>query len=149
MIFAIIFEISLLAINSFMKKIFLLAALAFGLSIKAQIITTVIGDTTMGNSGNGAPATAAHLNNPVQTSIDVAGNIYIGDQNNYNVRKVDPAGNISTIAGTGVAGYSGDGGPALSAQPGGPVAAMIGRHGDLYIVDYNNNVIAFSLIRLF
>ena len=69
------------------------------------------------------------------------GNLYIADNNNNVIRKVNSSGIISTIAGNNTSGYSGDGGPALSAQLGGPVDARIGFHNDLYIVDYNNNVI--------
>lgn len=124
-----------------MKKLLTLCALAFGIAVKAQIITTVIGDTTIGNSGDGGPASAAHLNNPIQASMDAAGNMYIADQNNFNIRMVDTAGIITTIAGTGIQGYTGDGGPATLAQFGGPAGVVPDGKGNLYIVDYNNIVV--------
>jgi uncharacterized protein (TIGR03437 family) len=85
------------------------------------VITTVIGGETTGYSGDGGPASQALLNQPLQIAFDGAGNLYILECGGISVctqpriRKVDTKGIITTIAGTGVAGFSGDGGPALSA----------------------------------
>jgi trimeric autotransporter adhesin len=91
------------------------------LSLHAQIVSTVAG----GLVGDGGPATSAALSFAQYAAVDGAGNIYIGDTYHCRIRKVDIHGNISTIAGTGICGYSGDGGLATHAQifwPGGIVA---------------------------
>lgn len=82
----------------------------------AGTISTVAGNGSVGFSGDGGPATSAELNAPFGVAVDTAGNLYIADTGNYRIRKVTPAGTISTIAGTGVPGFSGDGGRALSAK---------------------------------
>jgi trimeric autotransporter adhesin len=94
-----------------------------------------------GFGGDGGPATQAKLNKPNGVARDKAGNIYIADTNNCRVRQVNTAGNISTFAGTGVCGYSGDGGAASSAQLNVPVGIFVDKKGNLYIADQNNNVI--------
>ena len=95
----------------------------------------------IGYIGDGGPATAARLANPVGIVGDSAGNIYIADQSNNVIRKVDPSGVISTFAGTGAAGYSGDGGPAASAQLNQPTWVALDSAGDLLVADSSNNVI--------
>src|SRR5438874_166474 len=84
------------------------------------IITTVAGDGIAGYSGDGGPAIFAMLNSPRGLSLDFRGNLYIADTSNHVVRKVDTACIISTFAGTGVQGFSGDGGPATLAKVGNP-----------------------------
>ncbi len=87
-----------------------------------------------------APATAAEFNTPVGVAFDSAGNLYIGDNSNSRVRKVNAAtGIVTTVAGTGVAGYSGDGGAATSAQLNGPEVVALDSAGNLYIAEYYNN----------
>lgn len=78
-------------------------------------ITTVAGTSTGGYSGDGGPATSAQLNVPIGVSIDGAGSLFISDAGNVRVRKVDSSGTITTFAGNGEYGYSGDGGPATEA----------------------------------
>jgi len=79
-------------------------------AITPGIITTAAGNGTLGYSGDGGPATLREVNSPVGVAVDNAGNLYIGDYANSRVRKVNVAtGTITTVAGTGVAGYSGDG----------------------------------------
>jgi sugar lactone lactonase YvrE len=80
-------------------------------------ITTIAGIGLSGGfSGDGGPATAALFRNPGGLAFDHAGNLYVMDQNNHRIRKVDPSGIVTTVAGTGTAGYSGDGGPATAAK---------------------------------
>ncbi|MFI5140720.1 MAG: T9SS type A sorting domain-containing protein [Bacteroidia bacterium] len=124
-----------------MKKLLTLLVLVSSIAIKAQIITLFAGDTSMGYAGDGGAATLAKLNNPTQASFDAAGNLYIADQNNRCVRMVNTAGIITTIAGTGVQGYTGDGGQATAALLGGPTGVTPDGLGNLYVADYNNNVI--------
>ncbi len=106
--------------------------------VSAGIISTVAGTGVAGYSGDGGQATSAQLNNPYGIAVDAQGNLYIADLGNNRVRKVTTAGVISTVAGTGVAGYSGDGGQATSAQLKTPIAVAVDAQGSLYIADYGN-----------
>jgi sugar lactone lactonase YvrE len=80
------------------------------------VITTVAGTGTSGFSGDGGPATSARLDAPVYVEVDGKGNLYIADLHNHRIRRVDSKGIITTFAGTGQAGFSGDGGPATKAR---------------------------------
>ena len=91
-----------------------------------------------GFSGDGGPATSAQLNSPRGLAVDAQGNVYIADAGNNRVRKVSLGGTITTIAGTGKRGFSGDGGPATSAQLSVPVEVAVDRKGNVYIVDAYN-----------
>jgi sugar lactone lactonase YvrE len=102
-------------------------------------IGTFAGTGVSGYTGDGGPATSAELNSPYGVSLDASGNVYIADTLNSVIRKVDPIGKITTIAGTGTNGYSGDGGPATSAGLWAPYRAAADRAGNVYIADYNNN----------
>lgn len=102
------------------------------------IITTVAGTGVVGFSGDGGPATAARLNFPAETEVDAAGNLYIADQLNDRVRKVNTSGIITTVVGTGVAGFSGDGGPATAARLHEPIDLIFDGSGNLYIADHDN-----------
>ena len=82
-----------------------------------HIITTVAGNGVMAYTGDGGPATDASIHFPHGVCCDAAGNLYIADYGNDVVRMVSPTGIISTFAGTGTLGYSGDGGPATAASP--------------------------------
>lgn len=103
--------------------------------IRDGIITTVAGTGQTGFSGDGGPATSARLNFPTGLSVDSAGNLYFADANNAVVRMVDTAGVISTVAGNGSPGYSGDGGAATRAELSWPVAVSVDSAGDLLVAD--------------
>jgi Bacterial Ig-like domain (group 3)/RTX calcium-binding nonapeptide repeat (4 copies)/NHL repeat len=105
------------------------------------IITTIAGNGTSGYSGDGGLATAAQLFRPSGIAVDGAGDLFIADGLSHVVRKVDAQGIITTIAGDGTAGYSGDGGPATSAQLDDPNGIAVDAYGDLFIADYNDNVV--------
>ena len=100
------------------------------------VISRIVGTGTAGYNGDGGLAINAELNTTSEVVLDSAGNIYIADAGNYVVRKVDALTNlISTIAGSGVAGYSGDGGAATSARLNGARGLCVDKHGNLYIGD--------------
>ena len=101
------------------------------------IISTVAGTGTAGYNGDGILATAAQLNNPNEVSFDASGNLYIADWFNNRVRKINMStGIISTIAGTGTAGYNGDGIAATTAQINGPCGIIFDNAGNIYIAEY-------------
>lgn len=102
------------------------------------IITTVAGNGLKGYSGDGGPAIAARLYYPVGVATDVSGNLYIVDEDNNCIRKVDAQGIISTVAGNGILGFSGDGGAAINAELNVPAALAIDTMGDMFIADRNN-----------
>ena len=98
------------------------------------IITTAAGNGTRGYSGDGGPASSAQINNRFGgVAADAGGNLYIADFDSARIRKISATGIISTVAGNGVAGYSGDGGPATGAQLNGPICVAVDRAGNLYI----------------
>jgi hypothetical protein len=103
------------------------------------VISTVAGTGIGGYSGDGGQATAAKVNTPTDVTFDAAGNMYIGDFSNARVRKVNTSGVISTIAGTGAAGYSGDGGLATAAEINHPYGVATDRQGNLFISDDIDN----------
>jgi hypothetical protein len=111
-------------------------------SSSASFIYTIAGDGFFGYSGDGGPATAADVNAPAATVLDSAGNLYIADSNNHVIRKVAAGtGIITTVAGNGTWGYSGDNGPATSAQLDFPMGVALDSAGNLYIADTYNSVI--------
>jgi sugar lactone lactonase YvrE len=105
----------------------------------AGIISTVAGTGTPGFSGDGGPATSAQLNQPTGVAVDAGGTLYVGDRGNQRVRAISPAGIIRTVAGTGTAGYGGDGGPATSAQLRTPIGLAVDAGGTVYVADQSNN----------
>ena len=117
----------------------------------AGVISTVAGSGEAGVlgggfSGDGGPATAARLSSPSGVALDGAGNLFIADKGNHRIRKVDAAGTISTIAGSGETGiyrggFSGDGGPATSARLSSPSGVALDGAGDLFIADTGNDLV--------
>lgn len=101
-------------------------------------ITTVAGTGGASSSGDGGPAVAAELNNPGSLAFDSAGNLYVGEYAGRRVRKIDALGLITTVAGTGAAAYSGDGGPAIAAAFNTPASVAFDSLGRLYISDTYN-----------
>ena len=104
------------------------------------VITTVAGNGTYGFSGDNGPATSARLWNPTSVAVDSTGNLYIADSTNYRIRKVSN-GVITTVAGNGSLGFSGDNGPATSAQLSKNQDVAVDSAGNLYIADTGNNCI--------
>jgi sugar lactone lactonase YvrE len=110
------------------------------LDLKTQRTTTVAGNGEKGYRGDGGPATDASLNMPHEIQFDAGRNLYIAERDNHVVRRVDAkTGIISTFAGTGVPGFSGDGGPAAQAQLRQPHSIAIDRQGRLLICDIGNH----------
>ena len=106
----------------------------------AGLVTIVAGSGVQGYAGDGGPALAAQLDCPAGLAVDAAGNLYIADTHNHRVRRVDGAtGNIVTVAGTGRAGFTGDGGTATAARLDLPTALALDGTGNLYIADTNNH----------
>ncbi len=105
-------------------------------------ISTIAGTGVEGYTGDGGPALEATFNKPHELRFDGAGNLYIVDMVNHAVRRIEmKTGIITTLAGTGKAGYSGDGGPAKEAQFKQPHSIQFGAEGDLFVCDIGNHVI--------
>jgi uncharacterized protein (TIGR03437 family) len=102
------------------------------------IISTVAGTVKTGFNGDNQPATSASLTDPEGIAVDVAGNLYIADSSNQRIRKVSPQGMITTIAGTGLQGFSGDGGPGPLAQFSHPTDVSVDNLGNVYVADSGN-----------
>jgi sugar lactone lactonase YvrE len=103
------------------------------------LISTVAGNGSFAFSGDGGPASGASLNGPTGLAIDTSNNLFIVDNGNNRIRRVDLAsGIITTIAGNGTAGFSGDGGPATSASLNGPISVTLAG-SNLFITDIGNN----------
>jgi YD repeat-containing protein len=103
------------------------------------IITTVAGSGVEGFGGDGSPAISARLDEPHSVVADAAGNLYIADTDNHRIRKVSPDGTITTVAGTSIPGFSGDGGLANSAQLNLPAGVAVDEQGNLFIADLGNH----------
>jgi sugar lactone lactonase YvrE len=123
-----------------MRKILSLSVCILVLySVKAQLIVTSIAGTGIASySGDGGPAINARINNPYGICVDKEGNLLFTDTDNNRVRKISKDGIITTIAGTGIAGYSGDGGQATAAQLLGPIDVALDNLGNIYIADGQN-----------
>lgn len=110
------------------------------LDLKTQRISTVVGTGRKGYSGDGGPALIATLNEPYEVAFDRSGNMYFAEMQNHVVRRVDRKTRIvSTVAGTGAAGFAGDGGPAAKAQLRQPHSIAFDPQGRLLICDIGNH----------
>jgi len=105
----------------------------------AGIVTTFAGNGTQGDSGDNGPAIAAELSYPSGVAVDADGNVYISS--GFRVRMVSPSGVITTFAGNGTQGYSGDNGPSTSAELDLPLSMTLDSAGNLYFVDFYNNCV--------
>lgn len=105
------------------------------------IIRTYAGTGASGFSGDGSAATAAMLQSPMGITVDASGDVYVADEANNRIRKISSSGVITTVAGTGSAGFSGNGGAAISAQLNAPTSVAFDGSGSVYIADRGNNVI--------
>jgi DNA-binding beta-propeller fold protein YncE len=127
---------------------FFLSTIAFSLAIFAVEpgtsilngrMSTVVGMGEAGYSGDDGPAADARLNNPFDVAFDLSGNLFLSDTFNHCVRRVDAkTGRITTVAGTGSKGFSGDGGPATKAQMNEPYGIVLDKAANLYITDRLN-----------
>ena len=110
------------------------------IDVASHLITTAAGTGVAGNTGDNGPATSARLHHPNGVAMDSAGNLFIADYLNHVIRRVDAATQlITTVAGNGVRGYSGDGGPATSASLNLAEAVALDRSGNIYIADLFNH----------
>ncbi len=118
-------------------------SICFGSIVFSQVtpctVATIAGPASL-FAGDGGPATSASFSFVGRFRFDQAGNLFIPDTGNNRIRKVSPNGTVTTIAGTGVAGFSGDGGPATSAELYLPVAVSPDNQGNLYIADGDNRI---------
>ncbi|MFA9271710.1 MAG: NHL repeat-containing protein [Baekduiaceae bacterium] len=110
-------------------------------AVEAPTISTVAGTGASGVSGDGGPATDAALMFPLDVAVEADGSVLIADSNSTRLRRVSPAGVISTVAGTGASGYSGDGGPATSAQLSYPSSVAVAPDGSIVFVDAFNRCV--------
>jgi streptogramin lyase len=111
------------------------------MTVSARDIRTFAGTGVKGFSGDGGPADKAQVNNPFGIARGPDGSMYICDTDNHRVRKVTKDGMITTVAGTGTKGYSGDGGPALAAQLNEPYEVRFDAAGNLFFVERMNHVV--------
>ena len=122
--------------HPFLLKISIIASLTFiSLHSFSQVITTLAGNGLQGSAGDGGAATSAALSNAQGVAVDAAGNVYIADGGNYKIRKVSTTGIITTIAGTGIAGFSGDGGQATAANINTPFGIVVDASGNVIFSD--------------
>ena len=103
------------------------------------VITAVAGTGASGSSGDGGRANRALLRDPVSLAMDPSGNLYVADPEDNKIRRIAPDGTISTFAGTGIQGFSGDGGPAAAAELSSPSAVAVDPYGGMVIADTGNN----------
>ena len=125
--------------RAFLPLAFLLVAAVAPL--KADEVKTLAGTGAAGFSGDGGPAAAAQLNNPFGIARGPDGALYVCDMSNHRVRRVGSDGVITTVAGSGRAGYAGDGGPATAADLNEPYEVRFGPRGDMYFVEMMNHVV--------
>jgi sugar lactone lactonase YvrE len=110
-----------------------------GTNLPNDIITTVAGNGSSGYSGDNDVATNASLDSPTGIAVDASGNLFVADASNQRIRKVNTSGTITTVAGKGIYGYSGDNGLATNASLALPFGVAVNASGNLFIADANNN----------
>ncbi len=121
---------------------FIVVLLVLSINTKCQIINTIAGTGVVANTGDGGPASAAALNYPSGITFDLDGNLYIAMGNSgHRIRKISPVGIITTIVGTGSAGYSGDGGLATNALMKNPQDVAVDTAGNIFIAETQSHVI--------
>src|ERR1700724_2389552 len=109
---------------------------------QSWVITTAVGTGERGFGGDGGPAARALLNGPFDVDFDPDGNLYFSDTFNHRIRRVDArTGNITTCAGSGEAGYSGDGGPASQARFNEPYGIAVDKAGRVYVADPHHHCV--------
>ncbi len=108
---------------------------------QSWIINTAAGTGERGFSGDGGPALHARLNGPFDLGFDPVGNLYFSDTFNHRIRCIGRDGTVTTIAGSGTAGYTGDGGPALAATFNEPYGIAVDREGNIYVADRHNHCV--------
>ncbi len=109
------------------------------IDLATLVITTLAGNGIPGSAGDGGPATAASLNEPVALAVGAAGDVFVAERGGHRVRRIDvTSGKIATVAGTGEAGFSGDDGPAGAARLAGPLGLAVGPAGELWVSDGAN-----------
>jgi sugar lactone lactonase YvrE len=140
-------------LRKYASFVFVIAfSIVFNVSAAAQhVLTTLAGNGEPGFAGDGSPGSDAMLNFPGPLAVDVEANVYVADLKNHRIRKIGPNGVITTVAGNGVRGFSGDGRRAVDASldlireegdpPYIPSASflVIDREGNLFFTDTNNN----------
>ncbi len=109
--------------------------------VSSFTISTLAGTGVSGYSGDGGAAEIAQLAGPVSIAVDASGKVYIADQLNHRIRMVTPAGTISTFAGTGTAGYAGDGAAATSAELYSPSGIAVDSSGNVFFADSRNHLV--------
>jgi len=124
-----------------MKMFCLILTLLLFKNGSAQTIVTIAGNNTAGYTGDGSLAVKAQINFAANIAFDKRGNLYISDQDNDVIRKIDKSGIITTFAGTSSGGYTGDNGLAIHAELNGPIGLAFDHIGNLYISDFGNNVV--------
>jgi sugar lactone lactonase YvrE len=103
------------------------------------VVTAAAGADNPSYVGDNGPSIDAQLSTPQAVAVDASGNVYVADFGNSRVRKISTSGLITTVAGNGTAGFSGDGGPATSAQLAGPDGLAVDAAGNLFVAEYANN----------
>ncbi len=107
--------------------------------VPGGVISTFAGTGTFGSAGDGGPAADAEFELPTGVAVDRLGDVYVADAGAHRIRMIDTQGNIHTVAGSGTPGFSGDGGPAVSAFLNNPAAVAADRFGNLFIADTGNH----------
>jgi sugar lactone lactonase YvrE len=140
-----------MALSKHLKRLFMFAAFTFARPSSAHaqgpvlvvqpsaVVQTIAGTGAEGLSGDSGPATSAKIASPTAIVSDAAGNLYFADRDNHSVRKIDTAGNITTVAGSGIEGFDGDGGPATSALLDTPGGVALDAAGNIFIADTKNH----------